>query len=77
MIENCIAVELNSEAFLFFQYTGSVIHLLCWRQEFILQGDCCYRKEGPNAVPVFNDLIEVSRFICILIPIKGRAKHKI
>ena len=77
MIENCIAVELKSEAFLFFQYRESVIHLLCWRQEFILQGDCCYRKDGPNAVPVFDDLIEVSRFICILTSITGRAKHRI
>ena len=29
VIENYIAVELKSEAFLFFQYRESVIHLLC------------------------------------------------
>ena len=44
VIENYIAVSTGNPS-----YISSVQ----WRQEFILQGDCCYRKDGPIAVPVF------------------------
>ena len=44
VIENYIAVSTGNPS-----YISSVQ----WRQEFIWQGDCCYRKDGPIAVPVF------------------------